>query len=166
MFFSGIRQPCVALSAYSVYPVRRGISFLKNKRAGTESHHHRRRYWWADGQQPHSGAPASRPSSTNAADAFREVGAGLAIWSNAVRVLHHLGLEDTLKTIALPVQEAEICSSRGTVLIHLDLHRLAERLGVPNYLIHRHELLRALAGLLPGRGAADECRVHRRRARP
>jgi 2-polyprenyl-6-methoxyphenol hydroxylase-like FAD-dependent oxidoreductase len=47
------------------------------------------------------------------ADEIRAIGAGLALWANAVRALGRLGLPDAMRAIGVPEASAAIYSWRG-----------------------------------------------------
>jgi 2-polyprenyl-6-methoxyphenol hydroxylase-like FAD-dependent oxidoreductase len=80
---------------------------------------------------------------------LREVGAGLAIWQNAIRVLDRLGLGDAVRAHAVPDLGGGFRTWRGDVLA--DLSSMNRREGGPalSLIIHRADLLdilRAAAG--------------------
>ena len=75
---------------------------------------------------------------------FREVGSGLILAGNAVRVLQKLGLADVLQSIAAPLRYSVLRSWRGDVLVDVPMQRCgAGMLG-----IHRAELHAALVQVL------------------
>ena len=82
---------------------------------------------------------------------FREVGSGLILAGNAVRVLHKLGLADVLRIIAAPLCYAHLRSWRGDVLVDLPLQEAIQRFGASSVAVHRAELQAALVQALePG----------------
>ncbi|MGO9205640.1 MAG: FAD-dependent monooxygenase [Candidatus Limnocylindrales bacterium] len=79
------------------------------------------------------------------ADSLREVGAGLTIWTNAVKVLRRLGVADTVMSSASITERFQLRTWRGDVLDETRPGDLGRRLGCPNLIVHRADLLRALA---------------------
>lgn len=76
------------------------------------------------------------------ADAIREVGAGLQISPNGVRVLKALGLGDAIDKAGLRSEAVVLRDYRaGRQVVRLDLNRLSE----PFYLVHRADLINLLA---------------------
>jgi len=83
------------------------------------------------------------------APGLREVGAGVGLWDNALRVLDHLRVGDDVRAISMPLAVAEVASSSGEVLAH---SVIAEAVGSPdavNSVVHRAELLAVLASHIP-----------------
>jgi len=85
------------------------------------------------------------------ASALREVGAGVAVGPNAVRVLHHLGLAAPIRDVGvLPLSLDTRDWASGEVLGRVPLGPGAEdRWGAPFYHLHRadlHDVLRAALG--------------------
>ena len=80
-----------------------------------------------------------------------EVGAGLQVSPNAVRVLHRLGLADELaRTGVPPAAWHQRRFDTGRTLLRTPLAgRLEAAFGFPQYQIHRADLLAALADTLP-----------------
>lgn len=82
---------------------------------------------------------------------LREVGAGVAVGSNAVRVLHRLGLADAVRAVGVASQSWDHRDwHSGAVLGRLPLADFAlVRWGAPFYNMHRadlHDALRAAVG--------------------
>ncbi len=85
------------------------------------------------------------------ASALHEVGAGVAISPNAVKVLHHLGLAETLRTVGVVSCSLDSRDWRsGALLGRVPLAEEAvARWGAPFYHLHRadlHNVLRAALG--------------------
>ena len=78
---------------------------------------------------------------------FNEIGAGIQLSPNCVRVLHHLGLEDALRAIAFLPEGVEMRSWRsGAMLSANPLGAGVERrYGFPYYHVHRADLIEVLA---------------------
>lgn len=74
-----------------------------------------------------------------------EVGAGLTLWSNAVRVLRELGLGPAIEAVAAPLRHSELRTADGTALGTMDIAAISARAGAPTLGIHRAELQRVLA---------------------
>ncbi|MBF9133632.1 FAD-dependent monooxygenase, partial [Plantactinospora sp. S1510] len=85
------------------------------------------------------------------AGALAEVGAGVQVSPNAVRVLHRLGLaEELARTGVAPVAWQQRRWADGRTLLRTPLAGPVEAtFGFPHYQIHRADLLAALARLVP-----------------
>ena len=81
--------------------------------------------------------------------AFERVGAGLAVWANALRALRKLGLADQVIKAGSVFGRAEIRDPSGRVFQSGDFAELERQLGEPNVAIHRAELQRILVSALP-----------------
>ena len=88
------------------------------------------------------------------AEALREVGSGLTVWTNAVKALRKLGAEDAVLATGSILERFEARSWRGEVLGKTPFGELGRKLGAPNVIIHRAELLLGLTKLM------DERSVH------
>lgn len=78
------------------------------------------------------------------AGAYREVGAGLTLWPNAVRALAALGLQSQLDALAVPQLSGGIRTWRGDVLMQTSIDEVRQRFGAPPVAVHRAELLAML----------------------
>ncbi len=85
------------------------------------------------------------------ADALREIGAGLSVWTNAVKALRKLGAGDAVLAKGSVIERFEARDWRGKVLAETPLGELGRKLGAPNVIIHRAELLSSLAKLIDDR---------------
>ncbi|VCU68475.1 6-hydroxynicotinate 3-monooxygenase precursor [Pigmentiphaga humi] len=85
---------------------------------------------------------------------LKEVGAGIQLGPNAVKVLHRLGLADTLAQVAVaPLATKSRNWSNGRTIRNFPLGQAcAERYGAPYYHVHRADLHTAL---LDAYGRAD-----------
>ena len=81
-------------------------------------------------------------------DEIRAVGAGLALWANAVRALGRLGLGDAVRAIGVPEASAAIQSWRGETLIPMSSRDLERKLGEISIVVHRADLQAILQGAL------------------
>ena len=79
------------------------------------------------------------------ADALREVGAGLTVWTNAVKVLDRLGVLGSVRATASVTERFQVRNRRGDVLDESRPGDLGRKYGGPNLVVHRADLLRALA---------------------
>ena len=79
---------------------------------------------------------------------IREVGAGLTLWANAVKVLGKLGLAEAVKAAGAPGMGGSIRTSRGETLSTMTGRELEERYGAANLGIHRADLQRILLARL------------------
>ena len=75
------------------------------------------------------------------AEDLREAGAGLGLWSNAMRALQSMGFTDLLREIGAPVREGRILSPNGKLLSKVSLGNTSETLFLA---VHRAELQSAL----------------------
>jgi 2-polyprenyl-6-methoxyphenol hydroxylase-like FAD-dependent oxidoreductase len=82
------------------------------------------------------------------ADEIRAVGAGLALWANAVRALGRLGLGDAVRAIGVPEASGAVHSWRGETLIPMSSRDLEHKLGEISIVVHRAELQAILQGAL------------------
>ncbi len=80
---------------------------------------------------------------------IREVGAGLSLWTNAVKALYKLGLRSAIDPLGVPNTSGGIFSAKGQQLTHLSNQELEKRFGTIGLVVHRAELLTALYNQLP-----------------
>lgn len=85
------------------------------------------------------------------ADALREIGAGVTIWSNASKALAHLGLGDAARRATLAIDVVQTRNTAGKVLQESRLSEISAKFGHPSVGFHRAELLQLLASTLPER---------------
>ncbi|MFI8977871.1 FAD-dependent monooxygenase [Nocardia asteroides] len=78
-----------------------------------------------------------------------EVGAGISLWSNALRALDALGVGAAIRAQAVEDASAGIRDARGRWLSRTDIATLRARFGAP-VVIHRAALLDILRSALPG----------------
>ncbi len=84
------------------------------------------------------------------APVLREVGAGLTVWPNAMRALERLGLHEAVWALGRAFGVGRIHDWRGRVLVEGARREvLQKRFGWPGLVLHRHQLLAALAAPLP-----------------
>ena len=79
----------------------------------------------------------------------REVGAGIALWGNAVRALRSINAAEPVERAGERCIIAEILTSQGRVLKRTPVEALDRIAGAPMLLVHRAELLAALLSSLP-----------------
>lgn len=80
---------------------------------------------------------------------LREVGAGLTLWTNAIKCLRTLGVGSAIETLGTAFTQSEVRSWRGKRIVDSDLSEISSRLGAPTIGIHRADLQKALAAALP-----------------
>jgi 2-polyprenyl-6-methoxyphenol hydroxylase-like FAD-dependent oxidoreductase len=80
---------------------------------------------------------------------LHEVGAGLTLWTNAIKALRQLGVGPAVEALVAPLAETEVRSWAGKVVISSNLADLTSKLGAPTVGIHRADLQSALAADLP-----------------
>lgn len=83
------------------------------------------------------------------APALGEVGAGLGLLSNAVRVLDALGLGDVVRREAHPLDVAQFCTSAGRLLTTASMRDFVAPGAPPSFVVHRADLHRWLSSALP-----------------
>jgi len=82
------------------------------------------------------------------ADELRKGGYGVILWPNGTGILDDLGMpHESLEGHRL--DRVDIQSEEGRTLVHVDLDRIAARLGSPNVVIRRSVLVEKLAAELP-----------------
>jgi 2-polyprenyl-6-methoxyphenol hydroxylase-like FAD-dependent oxidoreductase len=79
---------------------------------------------------------------------LREVGAGISLWTNAVKVLRKLDVGEPIENIAAPLADSEMRSWHGRLLLATDFRELYRKLGAPSIGIHRADLQAKLADAL------------------
>lgn len=80
-----------------------------------------------------------------------EVGAGLTLWSNAIRALRALGIADAVISAGSVVNHSQIRAANGDILYDARMGEFEKQFGEPVVAIHRaalHEIL--IAALKPG----------------
>jgi 2-polyprenyl-6-methoxyphenol hydroxylase-like FAD-dependent oxidoreductase len=76
---------------------------------------------------------------------LREVGAGITLWTNAVKVLRKLGVGEEIESASATIRQSEVRSWRGRLLMRTDFSYLNEKLGAPTIGVHRAALQARLA---------------------
>lgn len=79
---------------------------------------------------------------------MHESGAGLTLWTNAVRALQKLGLTDTLRAIGTPCTRATIYSWQGTILSETPVDELLKKFQVASLGVHRADVQAVLLSML------------------
>lgn len=79
-----------------------------------------------------------------------DAGAGLSLWANAIHALDHLGLHPFIQSTAIAYSIGGLRSWRGDVLNTMSMEDLRQFFRVPVVVVHRAELLDALASRLGG----------------
>ncbi|MFJ3583125.1 FAD-dependent monooxygenase [Streptomyces sp. NPDC090127] len=80
---------------------------------------------------------------------FTEIGAGISLWPNALRALDALGLAGTVRDLGAVEASGGVRDHKGRWLSRTDTAELVRRFGHPLVVLHRADLLRALAEALP-----------------
>lgn len=78
-----------------------------------------------------------------------EIGAGISMWGNAVRVFDALGVGESIRSIGERLRDGEMRLASGRVQSSMDMLALDAQLGVTSLLVHRAELQRVLLEVLP-----------------
>ncbi len=80
---------------------------------------------------------------------LKEVGAGITLWSNAVRAMRLLGLEKPLADVSTAIDRSQMRTWRGKILGETSLGAIGRKLGAPSVGVHRADLLDLLVRALP-----------------
>src|SRR5438093_4481774 len=64
---------------------------------------------------------------------LREVGSGLNLWTNAMRTLERLGLDEAVRAKAAVIDRWVNLTSRGQRMQELPLAEVGQKYGAPNY---------------------------------
>ncbi len=78
------------------------------------------------------------------ASEFEAVGAGLSLWSNAIRALDKLGLGKVVEGLSIPEGNVGVYSWRGEMLSAISISELKRKFGRPLVVVHRAKLQEAL----------------------
>ena len=85
-----------------------------------------------------------------AAGQLKEIGAGVALHPNAMKVLHAIGVEDDVRRVAGRSQWQVMRSWKtGRVIGKTSRQQQVASFGIPGATVHRADLLDVLAGALP-----------------
>jgi 2-polyprenyl-6-methoxyphenol hydroxylase-like FAD-dependent oxidoreductase len=91
------------------------------------------------------------PAVYEAAPELRPVGKGIWVPTNAMQVLHRLGLAEAVRKAGWPLERIQVRDTAGRVLVDLDLRKVEAKYGHTTVSIHRADLVRVLAdALAPG----------------
>ncbi len=77
-------------------------------------------------------------------DEFREVGAAISLWPNALAALGRLGVEDAVRAVGWPASTLTVRSPSGRNLVNLNAEQVQRALGGEGLIIHRADLQRVL----------------------
>lgn len=80
---------------------------------------------------------------------IREVGAGITIWSNAVRALRALHMEAPVTRLASRIERSRTLADTGRTLADTDIAAISQDAGAPSLCIHRADLQNLLRKQLP-----------------
>lgn len=83
------------------------------------------------------------------ADALSQVGAGLTLWANAIKVLRTLGLADAVIAAGARIEHGAIRTASGRAISRSAPGDMARLLGEPTIAIHRADLHEILLSALP-----------------
>ena len=75
---------------------------------------------------------------------IREIGAGLAVWANAIKVLRQLGAAETILHAGTVMRDYQFRSWRGETLIRVSIDDLTKTVGAPSVVVRRADLQMAL----------------------
>ncbi|MEX2426502.1 MAG: FAD-dependent monooxygenase [Thermomicrobiaceae bacterium] len=80
---------------------------------------------------------------------IQPLGAGLILWSNAVKALRAINLEDALADIGQPLAQLSILDSGGNTLSQTDARLISEKARAATLAVHRADLMELLLTKLP-----------------
>ena len=84
-----------------------------------------------------------------AAPDLRPVGKGIWVPTNAMQVLHRLGLAEAVSKAGWPLERIQLRTAAGVLLLDGDLRQVEAKYGHTTVSIHRAALVRLLADALP-----------------
>ncbi len=84
------------------------------------------------------------------AEELSEVGAGISLWPNAIKVLRDLGIGTAIEKAGRPIEGGGLWDWRGRRIKGDTSAEFVERFGAPLVMIHRGVLQRLLRAALPG----------------
>jgi 2-polyprenyl-6-methoxyphenol hydroxylase-like FAD-dependent oxidoreductase len=90
-----------------------------------------------------------RVSVFERAPEIHEVGAALTLWSNAVKALRQLGVDEKVVALSSLLEHNKTITPEGEVLSEQDVASLAREAGAPCVVAHRADLQRTLLEALP-----------------
>src|SRR3954469_11225870 len=76
---------------------------------------------------------------------LKEVGAGLSLWSNAVKALGRLGLADAVVARGSVIERAQTLTADGRLLSEGPLGAIGRKAGAPSIVVHRADVQQVLA---------------------
>lgn len=85
------------------------------------------------------------------APAIREVGAGISIWPNAIRVLDAIGAGERVRALGVAQGDGRLMTWSGRTLIDLSMSDIERACGAPVLMLHRASLVEALRASFDGR---------------
>jgi 2-polyprenyl-6-methoxyphenol hydroxylase-like FAD-dependent oxidoreductase len=81
----------------------------------------------------------------------REVGAGLAVWANAIKALDQLGVGETLVAAGTEIHDYQFRTAAGDTLIRVSIDDLTRKVGAPSVTVRRSDVQTTLyQALEPG----------------
>src|SRR5437588_6820131 len=90
-----------------------------------------------------------RASVFERAPEIREVGAGLTLWSNAVKALRQLGVAEKVISLGSTLELNKTITPDGKVLSEQNVAEAVQEAGAPCVVAHRADLQRTLLEALP-----------------
>ncbi len=91
---------------------------------------------------------------------FTEVGAGLSLWPNAMSALAALALAEPVRELGAVETAGGVRDRAGHWLSRMDNAEIARRHGQPLLVVHRADLVRALAEALPSESLRPGSEMH------
>ncbi|MCY4012576.1 MAG: FAD-dependent monooxygenase [Gammaproteobacteria bacterium] len=75
---------------------------------------------------------------------IHEIGASISVFSNAVKALRAMGLEDQVLSLAPELTRVSFLSPSGQTLASTDVHAISQACGAASIMVHRADLQRTL----------------------
>ena len=90
-----------------------------------------------------------RPLVFEQAPQIQEVGAGISLWSNAIKALRQLDVGEQVAAQGTAIGRVKSITLSGQFLNEVDFSQLSLRAGAPSICVHRADLQRTLTDQLP-----------------
>ena len=101
-----------------------------------------------------------RPLVFEQAPKIQEVGAGISLWSNAIKALRQLDVGDQVAAQGVVIGTVKSITLSGQFLNEADFSQLSHRAGAPSICVHRADLQQTLADQLPPEVITTNARRH------
>jgi FAD-dependent urate hydroxylase len=93
------------------------------------------------------------------APAIGEVGAGISMWPNAIRVLDELGVGERVRALGCSQGDGAIRTADGRTMLAVSMTAIERECGAPVVMLHRAALIEALRQGFRGHGLHLGCEL-------